>query len=854
MSVGMFASTAHADIYVSGDVDPSNPLWWNPMTYVKIGQTGFGSVTVDGDSDATPYSFMVGVSGSGSLTIRDGGTASTESAYIGRESGSIGLVTISGAGATWTNSGTVWLGEYGSGTLSIWEGGTVSSDRCDIGWKSGSVGLVTVAGAGATWTTSRGLGVGVRGNGTLDIDAGGTVSNRYVQVGHESGSAGVVTVSGLGATWTSLGSMSIGTAGSGVLEVTDGGIVNVPLGIIGNSGGSTGEVTISGIGSTLNNSKRLLIGSRGDGILNIADGGLVMVSEETRVAVEPGSSGSLGFDNGALITGGLWVSPDDMSGTGTIDTTGLVSDLDLVFDAARGPTQTLVLNGPGRNITVNLNADGSGPLGAGYSGSGSMHISDGVSVRSAAGSLGQHLGSSGVATVSGAGSVWRNSGEDFHVGYSGDGRLNIVDGGLVEVTYETQMAVNDGSSGEIHFDSGTLTTGGFVGASDNLTGTGVVNTTGLLTDLDLVFDSSRGPVQTLTLNGPGRNITINLDADGSASMGAGYSGSGAMRISGGVTVQSTYGVLGYHSGSTGAATINGSGSSWTSSAVAVIGYRGDGTLDIAGGGAVGSGYGYIGWYSGSTGAVTVSGSGSNWTVSNGLYVGYLGEGILEIGDGGSVNSRSARIASGTGSSGAVTVSGSGSIWTNSSYILVGGQGRGRLNITNGGVVRSEEGSVGTFGYSSGAVTVSGSGSTWTNSSGLKVGEISPGVLDITDGGLVSVGGVLTIDRYGTGDSFINMASGGMLALFGDADDSLGSFLALIEGTDDIRYWDDSVSDWAPITSAAPGEDYTLVYLTEGDLDGYTVLTVTAVPEPATLSLLAMGGLALIRRRKRGACR
>ena len=62
----------------------------------------------------------------------------------------------------------------------------------------------------------------------------------------------------------------------------------------------------------------------------------------------------------------------------------------------------------------------------------------------------------------------------------------------------------------------------------------------------------------------------------------------------------------------------------------------------------------------------------------------------------------------------------------------------------------------------------------------------------------------------------------------------------IEGTDAIRYWDGS--DWAPITAAVRDVDYALEYIRGGgDLDGYTVLTV---PEPATMSLLGLGFLAI----------
>jgi hypothetical protein len=73
---------------------------------------------------------------------------------------------------------------------------------------------------------------------------------------------------------------------------------------------------------------------------------------------------------------------------------------------------------------------------------------------------------------------------------------------------------------------------------------------------------------------------------------------------------------------------------------------------------------------------------------------------------------------------------------------------------------------------------------------------------------------------------------------------------LIYGTDDIRYWDESVGGWANIAGATAGNDYRLTYLTKGDLAGYTVLTVIAVPEPATLGMVALGGLVGLRRPSR----
>ncbi len=277
--------------------------------------------------------------------------------------------------------------------------------------------------------------------------------------------------------------------------------------------------------------------------------------------------------------------------------------------------------------------------------------------------------------------------------------------------------------------------------------------------------------------------------------------------------------------------MNGPGSTWTNDRRLFVGYQGNGTLDITGGGSFSSSGDFIGFGTSSTGVATVDGPGSTWTNAWDLDVGVHGSGTLNITNGGTVTNRNAYLGSfASDSTGIVTVDGAGSTWTDSEYLLVGYQGSGTLNITDGGAVSNDSiGAIGVQPGSTGEATVDGDGSTWTSGTELYVGYESSGTLNITDGGLVSVAGALTIDFDSNGDGFINMSTGGMLALFGDGDGSLAEFLGLVSGTDAIRYWDDSISNWADITGATYGQDYTLNYLSGGALDGYTLLTV----EPAT---------------------
>ena len=191
----------------------------------------------------------------------------------------------------------------------------------------------------------------------------------------------------------------------------------------------------------------------------------------------------------------------------------------------------------------------------------------------------------------------------------------------------------------------------------------------------------------------------------------------------------------------------------------------------------------------------------------------------------------------------------GSTWTNSDEFRVGEKGDATLTITGGGTVTNGFRSIiGTHSGSKGEFEVDGSASTWANRGSLLIGYAGAGTLSITSGGMVHIDGILTItgDAYNT--SFINMSTGGMLALFGNADANgdddivLTEFLDMIDGSDAIRYWDGS--DWADITGATMDTDYTLAFVTDGGvLDGYTMLTVGVVPEPSTL--VGLMGLCLM---------
>ena len=124
-----------------------------------------------------------------------------------------------------------------------------------------------------------------------------------------------------------------------------------------------------------------------------------------------------------------------------------------------------------------------------------------------------------------------------------------------------------------------------------------------------------------------------------------------------------------------------------------------------------------------------------------------------------------------------------------------------------------------------------------------------GQLTIEDGGMVMTAGMkLTQNADATGT--LRMGAGGILAILGTK--TLDQMYYSGGGTTAFQY--DNAGTWAPLTTAQSSLYDLTTYSTETfingvDVDGYTVLTMNAIPEPTSLSLLALGGLALLRRRR-----
>jgi T5SS/PEP-CTERM-associated repeat protein len=301
---GLFAgSGAQAALTYSGDLNPADPTTWNSSTYAIIGNTGVGSITVNGAT-----------------------TVSTDETDLGENSGAKGTLTVSGSGSKWSDNGDgVWVGLSGSGTLSITNGGILNASRLVVAAQATSSGVINVDGIGST-LTAKSFYLGASGNALLNVANGGTViltpGSASGRIATTSNGSGTIIVNGAGSTLSIGGAwyFDLGLYGVGKLYILNGASVmdttqsaNTSGLHIGSTSSGNGTLVVDGAGSTWTSTgpNGIIVGYNGTGKLSISDGGSTTAS-----VISINSKSALTTDVGSKLTVG--------GGTGTITNNGTV--------------------------------------------------------------------------------------------------------------------------------------------------------------------------------------------------------------------------------------------------------------------------------------------------------------------------------------------------------------------------------------------------------------------------------------------------------------------------------------------------------------------------------------------------
>jgi T5SS/PEP-CTERM-associated repeat protein len=267
--------------------------------------TSVGTMIVDGAGSMLATGLLaVQQSGDNMLTVRNGGRVSSEQAFIQD------AITVEGENSSLNNIANMIVQAFGGtpASLSISDGATVTSDSAVIGQDAGSAGVVTATGANSSWTLGQNntLFVGLYGVGALNIDGGAVVNGIEAALGFESGSAGDATVTGATSAWNNTARLIVGWSGDASLRISEGGEASSSGGFIAREFNSASDVTVDGAGSRWTSSSGLYVGGDetfegGIGGLTISNGAEVVVAGPTKLW----SRATVNLQGGRLSTGEL---------------------------------------------------------------------------------------------------------------------------------------------------------------------------------------------------------------------------------------------------------------------------------------------------------------------------------------------------------------------------------------------------------------------------------------------------------------------------------------------------------------------------------------------------------------------
>ena len=267
------------------------------------GSSGLVVISETGSKwDAGVHFVLVGGSGTGALTVQNGGALVTGVGDIGTQSQGDGTVTVTGAGSNWQTGG-IAIGDLGIGKLFIDDTATVTSTgQVTVGNQPSGQGILAVKNGSTLDASGANLILGSAGTATMNVQSGGTVRSAIGTLGMAAGSNAVATIDGAGSSWSVTGDLTVGVFGTGTLTVSNGGTLTngtinanasayIGYGSNASITNATNSVTVTGVGSTWTNYGPLTVSNYADGALTVSSGGAVTVTADAVIGYHQGATG-----------------------------------------------------------------------------------------------------------------------------------------------------------------------------------------------------------------------------------------------------------------------------------------------------------------------------------------------------------------------------------------------------------------------------------------------------------------------------------------------------------------------------------------------------------------------------------
>jgi fibronectin-binding autotransporter adhesin len=466
----------------------------------------------------------IGQSGAGSLSISAGGAVTNSGAVnLGNSVGASGAAVVSGAGSLWTLGGQLTVGVAGTGSLQVLDGGVVAG-ATTLGVGGIAAGSMTISGVGSRVSLQRTLNVGLGATGNLTISNGGRLETSLnglntpfsfdSRIGDFGAKAvGRALVTGTGSIWTTAGNIQIGNQGAdGALRVENGATL-----VVGN------QLDVGrGRNIDITNPTQPIISGKADFVLT----GRGTTADINGFAV--GNAGSLG--TATVADGAVVTSKSILLGVGG---TFVGSGADRV--TTRSDAELLV-TGPGTQWTNAGTVANQGSIAIAANGRGTLRLSDGAQlttrtiflsasagtdtggaprvdaddVRTATLVIGGAINRSGIGQAAEAAGtlnvaerisfaaigdttstlVFNHTANDyvFSASLAADTRVVSASQGLIrQIAGTTRLTgLSSGFTGVTRVEGGTLVVGGVLGgtvavnAGGSLSGTGTVGTTTII--------------------------------------------------------------------------------------------------------------------------------------------------------------------------------------------------------------------------------------------------------------------------------------------------------------------------------------------------------------------------------------